>query len=144
MACDRRGYYYRSIRDGDRVRRVYLGRGPAAQLAALLDEERRSEHRERSLAWRAEEARWEAAAARQRALDELGEMVARAALLAAGYHQHDRGAWRRRRMSGNGASNGRDVGVGRIARDGAAPFPGEGPASGDEPPPAEDRDPWDR
>lgn len=28
------GYYYRSVRDGDRVRKVYLGRGPAAHEAA--------------------------------------------------------------------------------------------------------------
>src|SRR3954470_25052496 len=104
MGFDRRGYYYRSVRDGDRVLRVYLGRGPAAQLAALLVEERRAERRARALAWRAEEARWEAAAARQRELDELGEMLARAALLAAGYHQHDRGPWRRRRMNDNDAT----------------------------------------
>ena len=40
MSFDPRGYYYRSIRDGDRVRRVYLGNGPTALLAAILAQDR--------------------------------------------------------------------------------------------------------
>ena len=48
MAWEQRGasrYYYRSVRDpGGRVRRLYLGseHSPAAQSAALEDEERRA------------------------------------------------------------------------------------------------------
>src|SRR4051812_8211975 len=102
MGFDRRGYYYRSVRDGDRVRRVYLGKGPAAQLGALLVEERAAECRARSHAWLAREADLAGPDDRLLQLSELADRMTRATLLAAGYHRHDRGAWRRRRMDGNG------------------------------------------
>ena len=81
------------------------GPGPAAQLAALLVEERRSGRRERARAWRAEEAR---GGGRRPASGRRTSwaIAMRAALLAAGYHQHDRGAWRRRRMHGDDATDG--------------------------------------
>jgi hypothetical protein len=106
MAWDRHGAYSRSVRDGATVRRVYLGRGEAARLAALEDDRRRTERLARSLAWRDEEARRGTADARLRELDELAEVLARAALAAAGYHRHDRGAWRRRRHVGTGRTAG--------------------------------------
>src|SRR3954453_3031151 len=126
MALDRFGNYSRSVREGGRVRRVFFGKGPVAQMAALLDDERRCQRQARARAWRAEQPRWEAAAARQRALDDLGEMLARAALLAAGFYQHDRGAWRRRRMSGDSASNGAGLDPGVTHVNGAAMGPGCG------------------
>ena len=104
MGFDRRGYYYRSVRDGDRVLRVYLGNGPVAQLAALMVQERRSGRRALSLAWQAREAALAGPEDRLRELDELAERMTRATLLAAGYHRHDRGLWRRRRMHGSWAS----------------------------------------
>src|SRR3954447_7449028 len=134
MGFDRRGYYYRSVRDGDRVRRVYIGKGPAAQLSALLVEERRSERRALSRAWRAREAALAGPDDRLRELSELADGLTRATLLAAGYHRHDRGAWRRRRMDGNGAMNGKATGLGNTRVDGAGPVPGGGAARGDGPP----------
>src|SRR4051794_6742884 len=45
---DRRGnrwYYYRGQRQGGRVRRVYVGRGPAAEQAAAQDAARKAQRR---------------------------------------------------------------------------------------------------
>ena len=130
MAWDRHGNYSRSVRVGAKVRRVYLGRGEAAQLAALLDERRRSERLARSLAWRAEEARRAVAEAHLRELDGLADLMMKATLLAAGYHRHDRGAWRRRRMSDNGKRDGMGSDAGEVRRDGTAHVPDEGTTLG--------------
>jgi hypothetical protein len=91
-------YYYRSLRLNGRVRCWYFGTGPAADLADVetqLYQLDRLEAKERR----------QAALDRQQAVDaalgrlvEVSGLLARAALLAAGFHQHDRGAWRRRRV----------------------------------------------
>jgi hypothetical protein len=96
MAWEARGgsrYFYKVTRDGGRVRRLYLGHGPVAELAARDAELRRAERQVRARS----QARLEAAEAAARELAELAELLARAALVAAGYHRHDRGAWRQRR-----------------------------------------------
>src|SRR5277367_998035 len=103
MAWEKRGasarYYYRSVRDHGRVRRRYLGseHNPAAQLAALEDEERRAQRQTDRATRRAERERQEAAEAPLRQLCEQTDMLMKAALLAAGFHQHDRSNWRRKR-----------------------------------------------
>jgi hypothetical protein len=92
-----RPYYYRSRRDGRRVRKEYLGCGSAAEFMALIDERRRQE------AARVAEARRAALAAfeeEERPLADLCrriETLARAELLADGCRRHDRGESRRRR-----------------------------------------------
>ncbi len=144
MGFDRRGYYYRSVRDGDRVRRVYLGRGPAAQLAALLVEERRSEGRAQSQAWQAKEAALAGPEDRLRELDGLADRMMRATLLAAGYHQHDRGAWRRRRMDRERTLNGKDAERVNTEINGAAYVPSDRSARGDRSSPVDGHDPGDR
>ena len=96
VAWEARGggrYYYKVSRDDGRVRRLYLGNGPVAELAARDAELRRAERRARARS----QARLEAAEAASQELAELADLLARAALVAAGYHRHDRGAWRRRR-----------------------------------------------
>jgi hypothetical protein len=96
MAWEARGgsrYYYRVVRDGGRVRRLYLGNGPVAELAARDVELRRAERQARARS----QTRLEAAEAASRELAELADLLARAALVTAGFHRHDRGAWRRRR-----------------------------------------------
>ena len=143
MGFDRRGYYYRSVRDGDRVRRVYIGKGPAAQLSARLVEQRRSERRAVSRAWRAREAALAGPDDRLRQLSELADGMARATLLAAGYHRHDRGAWRRRRMNNDGATNGKCSDPNDFSIEGAAAVSREGPARGGRSP-ADGPDPGDR
>ena len=127
MAFDRRGYDDRSVRDGDRVTRVYLGNGPAAQLAAMLAERWRSERRDQSLAWQAREAALAPAEALVRELERLAEALTCATLLAAGYHRHDRGAWRRRRMKGETATDGTCGGGGINRDDGAGKAPSGDP-----------------
>ncbi len=94
MAWEARGggrYYYKVSRDGGRIRRLYLGNGPVADLAARDAELRRAERQARARS----QARLEAAEAASRELAELTDLLARAALVAAGFHRHDRGTWRR-------------------------------------------------
>ena len=96
MAWEARGggrYYYKVSRDGGRVRRLYLGNGPVAELAAQDAELRRAERQARARS----QARLEAAEAASQELAELTDLLAQVALVAAGYHRHDRGTWRRRR-----------------------------------------------
>jgi hypothetical protein len=93
-----RGYYYRSRKVGGRPRRVYVGKGRAAELAAELDALRRVGRQVRLEDWR--DARAEVEALDQ-PLDELGgmaDLLAEAALFVAGYRQHHRGEWRKRRV----------------------------------------------
>jgi hypothetical protein len=78
------------------VERSYFGSGPAAVLAARLDELERLEREEKALRWRAEQERLEQSAAFLRELDEAAEVLTRAELLASGCHEH-KGQWRRRR-----------------------------------------------
>jgi hypothetical protein len=98
MAWDKGGRYYtRSRRENGRVVREYVGGGLAGQLAAQLDaEERALRHAEQALA-RAERDDVTALDAPLAEINDLADLLADAALLAAGYHQHHRGDWRRRR-----------------------------------------------
>ena len=99
MAWERRGdglYYYRSERENGRVRKRYVGRGEVAELVAHADDTRRVVRERR---------RWDERAGLDRAreiseagaeLDAAAEVLARAEMVAAGYHDH-KGEWRRRR-----------------------------------------------
>lgn len=100
MAWERRRnrmYYYRSHRIGKRVVKEYFGAGLAAHLAAAEDDQRRQ---------RREQARDEVEAAHRETglaadpyqqMDILTTALTKAAFREAGYHQHDRGEWRKRR-----------------------------------------------
>jgi hypothetical protein len=92
-----RRYYTRSRKVGGRVLREYIGRGPEAELAAALDAARRAEQTRRRQAARAEQARLAGADSLLLSFVELAELLARASLVTAGYRQHARGHWRRRR-----------------------------------------------
>ena len=94
-----RPYLYRSVRRGGRVTSEYMGSGIDAQLIAALEADE-----EQWKGFDREKARNERKEADdlERALDELVERardLARDALTAAGYHQHKRGEWRKRRVS---------------------------------------------
>jgi hypothetical protein len=90
-------YYTRSHRIGGRVVREYVGGGLAGELAAIWDERTRDGRATAASATRAEQRRYDAADASLTQFCELVDLVAKAALLAAGYHQHHRGEWRKRR-----------------------------------------------
>jgi hypothetical protein len=90
-------YYTRSRREGGRVVREYVGAGVAAELSARLDAARREKAERQRAEARVEAERLDAAEATLDDLCEAADTLAGAALLAAGYHRHDRGEWRRRR-----------------------------------------------
>jgi hypothetical protein len=92
-----RGYYYRVRRVNGRVVREYCGSGLFAQLAAEHDQDERLLRDLRRRAERWEREQMEALDAQVDAVNEVADLLAQAALLAAGYRQHDRGQWRHKR-----------------------------------------------
>jgi hypothetical protein len=96
-----RGYYYRVCRENGRVVREYVGRGRLAESISQLDSLEREKGRERrrldAEALRNEKAALDALDADLEALIEATDLLAHAALVVAGYHQHKRGEWRKRR-----------------------------------------------
>jgi hypothetical protein len=90
-------YYTRSRKVAGRVVREYIGTGPLAELAAELDAEERWQRGARRRAWREECELMEALEEPIGELCEATEILARATLVAAGYRQHNRGEWRKRR-----------------------------------------------
>ena len=96
-----RRYYYRSVREGGRVRRVYVGNGPAAEAAARAAEVtraiQRSARQRSNTAGHEEQDRLDAARTPLGRLDALADILATLALIDAGYHRPNRGIWRRRK-----------------------------------------------
>ncbi len=90
-------YYTRSRREGGRVFREYVGGGILGELAAQMDAEERHRREEQSARWRSEQEDLDALDAPVAELSEASDLLVRAALLASGYHQHNRGEWRLRR-----------------------------------------------
>ena len=101
MAWETRGgtrrYYTRSVRRDGRVVRQYFGTGLCGEAAAAADRERGAARDAAREAMRAALNRLAQADAQVTALCQAAETAARAHLLIAGYHRHDRGRWRRRR-----------------------------------------------
>src|SRR5215208_4009431 len=91
-----RVYYYKSRRDGEKMRKVYVGAGDFAHLAAKLDEAERLRRKEEAAYWEAEREHLERSAAFLGELEEAAEVLVRAHLLASGFHRH-KGQWRRQR-----------------------------------------------
>ncbi len=92
-----RRYYTRSRRINGRVVREYVGGGLVGKLASQLDA---IEHDKRETERGVARARQEANATLDAPLielDELVDLLVAAALVVAGYHQHNRGQWRKRR-----------------------------------------------
>jgi hypothetical protein len=108
-----RSYYYRVRKEGGRVVREYVGGGALGALAAEVDARDRARRRGRAEALRKEKARLAADDAEVQAVCEAADLAARAALLAAGFHQHKRGEWRRRRRAQGDPNAGRRAGQGR-------------------------------
>jgi hypothetical protein len=90
-------YYTRSRKVNGRIIREYVGTGLVAELAAQQDAEARAEKLAERERLQHEAARWTSATTPLKELSQLLDGLAAAALIAAGYHQHHRGAWRKRR-----------------------------------------------
>src|SRR5688500_6182372 len=92
-------YVYLSRRHGKRVVRQYIGRGPEAQLACALLRLRANQRAEVRQRLAGDEAKFTGC---EKYLDEFTLEVSRLVRLGmyvAGYRQHNRGHWRRRRAS---------------------------------------------
>jgi hypothetical protein len=103
-------HYSRYERRGGDVRRVHLGNGLVAQLAAALDTKRRAERRERDQAERAEEALHVAGDATLAGFVGETDTLVRRTLESAGFHRHEQGEWRRKRMITMARSEGPSAG----------------------------------
>ena len=91
-------YYYKSRRDGEKVRKVYLGAGDFAHVAAKLDEAESLRREEETTRCRKEKERLEASAGFVKELEGAAEILTRAQLLVSGFHKH-KGEWRMLRES---------------------------------------------
>ena len=90
-------YYYKNERVGRRVVSHYIGRG---ELAGLVEAQVEAGKRLRTSERRLKALR-EAPTPADRDLEELSasaELLVRVSLIAAGYHRHHRGEWRKRRV----------------------------------------------
>ncbi len=97
MGWDKGRYYTRSKKVNGRVVREYFGTDELAEIMAMLDASARAEREAAKEARRAAKAELESLGAGVTELDELADLLADATLLAAGYRQHKRGEWRRKR-----------------------------------------------
>jgi hypothetical protein len=101
VAWEKRGdrtYYYTAERVGGRVVKRYVGTGKVADLAAQLDAATRAEAAVAANARRQERDELAALAEALGPLNELADTLIAAAMVAAGFHRHHRGRWRKRRV----------------------------------------------
>jgi hypothetical protein len=96
QTVDGRRYFYRYVWRHGRAVRQYVGTGQVAELAATEDARRRVEREIEARDRLAEKARLLEGQEPLVRLCQSVEVVARAALTAAGYHRHRRGEWRNR------------------------------------------------
>ena len=97
MGWDRGRYYTRSKKVNGRVVREYVGTGRVAEMAAQLDALTREAREQEAEVLRRVKEELSALDADLTTLAEATDLAVRAALLAAGFHQHKRGEWRKRR-----------------------------------------------
>jgi hypothetical protein len=90
-------YYIRPRREGGRIVREYIGAGIWGEYWAAQDAEARSERAERAAALSTEVDKLVELDKLVAAYAATVELVAREALVAAGYRRHERGEWRKTR-----------------------------------------------
>jgi hypothetical protein len=95
-------YYTRGRKVNGRIIRDYVGTGLVAELAAQQDAEERAQRLTERERLQHEAARWASATAPLMQLSQVLDGLTAAALITAGYHQHHRGAWRKRRHGTHG------------------------------------------
>ena len=103
MAWDKKangqGYFYLSRRCGPKTKKVYLGHGPAARMAANRIALHRAERKAQAEAWQAAASRWADIAGFRNELLAGVQFLTAATLLAAGFHRQSRHQWRRRQYA---------------------------------------------
>ena len=99
MGWDKGRYYTKSRKVNGRVVREYIGTGEVAELAAQSDATNRADREAARKARRAEKSELDALDATLKELNDLADQLASAALVAADFHQHKRGEWRKRRVN---------------------------------------------
>ena len=90
------GYYYRSRSVDGRSVKQYVGGGIVGRTADHLDQLERRDRAAARAAFEAEETERERASGPLIGLCRLGDQLAVATLLLAGYYRHHEGEWRRR------------------------------------------------
>ena len=93
-----RPYYYRHVRDGEKIRKEYVGSGIVAELASEADriaQERDAAEKDRN---ERELELLEALIVPILELNQAAEILVRAEFVASGYHRR-KGEWRRTRES---------------------------------------------
>ena len=97
MGWEKGRYYTRSKKVNGRVIREYVGGGQLGQLGAQLDALQREEQQQKARAWHQQTTEMAELAAQVEAIIQATDLAVHAALVAAGYRQHKRGEWRKRR-----------------------------------------------
>jgi hypothetical protein len=95
---DGRLYYYRSVRDGERIRKVYVGAGEFARICSETDLLRRSSRRAQRERERAELERLKGLVALLEEVSEAAKVLLIAHLVDGGYRKR-KGEWRRARSA---------------------------------------------
>jgi hypothetical protein len=91
-------YYYRSIRDGERVRKVYVGAGEFARICSETDILQRASRRAQRERERVELERLEGLVALVEEVSEAADVLVKAHLVDGGYRKR-KGEWRRARRA---------------------------------------------
>src|SRR3989442_509364 len=94
-------YYYRSVRVNGAPRKLYVGKGRAAEACAASLADRRQQRQAERDEVQAEMAQMASADATLEDSVGMTDLLMKAVLLSAGYHEH-RGQWRKRRAIGDG------------------------------------------
>ena len=100
MGWDKGRYYTRSKKINGQVIREYFGSGPIGELEARSDARERKCRADELAAWKAKQDEMESLDEQIIELCDLCDKLARAALMASGFFQHNRGEWRKRRVQG--------------------------------------------
>jgi hypothetical protein len=96
-----RRYFYRSIRARHGVIREYVGSGEAADRAAAEMEQHKAERQAPYTAAQEETTKYAELIGPAAELSLAAQSLLKATLTSLGFHQHRRGAWRRRRHANN-------------------------------------------
>jgi hypothetical protein len=91
-------YYYRSVRDGEKVRKVYVGTGEFARICSETDILQRTSRRAQRERERAELERLKGLVALVEELSDVAEVLVIAHLVDGGHRKH-KGEWRRARIA---------------------------------------------